>query len=340
MSRETMRAAVYREKGTLEVVEVELPRIGPSEVLVEVEYCGVCGTDLHDVLDGWGVPDSVGGHEWSGRVVEAGSDTALEVGALVVGYPGTWCGRCPACQAGRPNLCEVRPVAGVEKTHGAFADYVVVDGDRAMVAPTGMEAQAAAYAEPLAVALHALDLADVAPADRLMVSGCGPIGAAVVASLRVRGHRDVVVVEPSPVRSDLAVRLGASVLAPSDLEAPWHPGVIVEQPAEALIETSGVRSAAEVGIAQLAPGGRMILVGTGLDFPRLDTNRIILNELVVTGAYTYNDTGFESALNLIASGALPLDELLEPEAVGLDELFEAMVRLRAGEVAGKILVRP
>ena len=101
-----------------------------------------------------------------------------------------------------------------------------------------------------------------------------------------------------------------------------------------------VRSAAEVGISQLAPGGRMILVGTGLDFPRLDTNRIILNELVVTGAYTYNDTGFESALDLIASGALPLDELLEPGAVGLDDLFEAMVRLRAGEVAGKILIRP
>lgn len=258
----------------------------------------------------------------------------------MVGYPGTWCGQCSACRAGRPNLCEVRPAAGTRQTYGAFADYVAIDGGRAVIVPTGVEARAAAYAEPLAVALHALDLADVTSADRVMVSGCGPIGAAVLASLQVQGHRDVVVVEPSPARGELAVRLGASVLGPPDLETPWHPGVIVDQPAEALIETSGIRSAAEVGIGQLAPGGRMILVGTGLDFPRLDTNRIILNELVVTGAYTYKDTGFESALELIASEVLPLDELLEPGAVGLDDLFEIMVRLRSGEIAGKVLIRP
>jgi threonine dehydrogenase-like Zn-dependent dehydrogenase len=90
----------------------------------------------------------------------------------------------------------------------------------------------------------------------------------------------------------------------------------------------------------LAGCGRLVLVGTGLDFPRLDTGRIILNELVVTGAYNYDEHGFEAALDLIASGSLPLDLLLESDAVGLDGLLEAMVRLRAGEVAGKVLVRP
>ena len=83
-----------------------------------------------------------------------------------------------------------------------------------------------------------------------------------------------------------------------------------------------------------------MLVGTGLDFPRLDTGRIILNELVVTGAYNYDDDGFAAALDLIGSGSLPLDLLLEPEAVGLEGLLDAMVRLRAGEVAGKVMVRP
>jgi threonine dehydrogenase-like Zn-dependent dehydrogenase len=90
----------------------------------------------------------------------------------------------------------------------------------------------------------------------------------------------------------------------------------------------------------LAGCGRLVLVGTGLDFPRLDTGRIILNELVVTGAYNYDEDGFKAALDLIASGSLPLDLLLESDAVGLDGLLEAMVRLRAGEVAGKVLVRP
>jgi threonine dehydrogenase-like Zn-dependent dehydrogenase len=84
----------------------------------------------------------------------------------------------------------------------------------------------------------------------------------------------------------------------------------------------------------------MVLVGTGMDFPRLDSNRIILNELVVTGAYTYASTGFPAALELISSGLLPLDDLLEPGSVDLAALLDTMVRLRAGEVAGKVLVRP
>ena len=118
----------------------------------------MCGTDLHDVLDQWGVSGSIGGHEWSGRVVEVGSDVLLEVDTLVVGHPGHACGRCRACLASRPNLCEDRPTAGVDQPHGAFADYVVIDNDRAVKVPPGVEARAAAYAEPLAVALHALDL--------------------------------------------------------------------------------------------------------------------------------------------------------------------------------------
>ena len=340
MTGGTMRAAVYRGKGDLEVVEIAVPPVGPSEVRVAVEYCGVCGTDLHDVLDGWGVSDSIGGHEWSGRVVEVGSGTPLEMGTLVVGHPGSACGRCQACQAGRPNLCEDRSTAGVEQSHGAFADYVVVDSDQAIAVPPGVEARAAAYAEPLAVALHALELAGVDPGHRIMVSGCGPIGAATVAALIAQGHDDVVVVEPSPLRRDLAVRLGATVLEPSDLETPWHPGIAVDEPVDAVIETSGVRAAVESGLAQLVACGRMILVGTGMDFPRLDTNRIILNELVVTGAYTYGATGFASALELISSGLLPLDDLVEPGSVGLDALLDTMVRLRSGEVAGKVLVRP
>ena len=310
-----MRAAIYRGKGNLEVAEVAVPQVGPSEVRVAVEYCGVCGTDLHDVLDGWGVSDSIGGHEWSGRVVEVGSDVLLEIGTLVVGHPGNACGRCKACLASRPNLCEDRPTAGVE-------------------------ARAAAYAEPLAVALHALDLAGVDSSHRVMVSGCGPIGAAAVAALIAQGHDDVVVVEPSPLRRDLALRLGATVLEPSDLESPWHPGIAVDEPVDVVIETSGVRTAAESGLAQLVACGRMVLVGTGMDFPRLDSNRIILNELVVTGSYTYGATGFTSALELISSGLLPLDALVEPGSIGLDALFDTMVRLRAGEVAGKVLVRP
>ena len=335
-----MRAAVYRGRGRLDVTDVDLPSLGPTDLLVEVAFCGVCGTDLHNVLDGWGVPDSIGGHEWSGRVVAAGDDAPVEVGTLVVGSGNSPCGECASCRAGRSGLCSERGAIGTERVYGAFADHLVIDAAETLPVPDGVDARSAAYAEPLAVALHALTIAAPQPGERVLVSGCGPIGAALVAVLVASGHADLLVVEPADLRRNLASRLGAATCHPDDLEAPWHPGLTVDRPADVVLETSGARTAAEACLGQLAGCGRLVLVGTGLDFPRLDTGRIILNELVVTGAYNYDDDGFAAALDLIGSGSLPLDLLLEPGTIGLDGLLDTMVRLRAGEVAGKVLVRP
>jgi (R,R)-butanediol dehydrogenase/meso-butanediol dehydrogenase/diacetyl reductase len=96
----------------------------------------------------------------------------------------------------------------------------------------------------------------------------------------------------------------------------------------------------EVGLAQLVPGGTLVLVGAGIEPPRFDPNRILLNELVVTGAFTYDEGGFDEALALLAAGRLPVDDLLEPGEVSLAGLLEAMVGLAEGRLAGKVLVRP
>jgi len=107
-----------------------------------------------------------------------------------------------------------------------------------------------------------------------------------------------------------------------------------------VLECSGKRAAMEAGLAQLVRGGTLVLVGAGIDPPHFDPNRILLNELVVTGAFNYDAGGFEEALALLASGDLPVDELLEPEVVRLDGLLDAMVGLAEGRLAGKVLVRP
>ena len=185
--------------------------------------------------------------------------------------------------------------------------------------PEGLSLRHAAYAEPLAVAMHAIARGDVRPGGRAMVFGCGPIGAAVAAVL-VSRDVDVTVVEPQERRQTLARRLGADIQLPEDLEAPGHPGQVPAGAVGWVFEASGARQAAQAGLAQLAHGGTMVLVGTGLDYPRLDTSRVILNELVVTGAYEYDPDGMAAALALIASGRLPMDTLLEPEPVGLDGL--------------------
>lgn len=336
----SMPAAVYRGRGDVEVVEAPVPEIGPTDALVEVEYCGICGTDLHMVLDGWGTPDSIGGHEWSGHVVAAGADAGVEIGTLVAGNSDTSCGACEFCRDARPSLCTNRGRAGMDGFQGAFARYVGSRRGAFVPVPEGVDARAAAYTEPLAVAMHAITLADPAPDGHAMIFGAGPIGAAIAAVLRLRGVDDITVVEPGEERRALAERLGARVAVPEDLHAPGHPQSTVDAPADVVFEASGVRAAAESGLAQLKRAGTMMIVGTGLDFPRLDTNRVLLNELMVTGAFNYDENGFARALDLIASDTLPLDVLLERDVVGLDGMLDAMTRLRSGETPGKVLVRP
>ena len=336
----TMPAAVYRRPGEMEIADVPLPAVGPHDALVEVAYCGLCGTDLHMVLDGWGTPDTVFGHEWSGRVAAAGAEARVDPGTPVVGRGWVECGQCPYCRAGQPGLCVQRPLAGVDDEHsGAFARYVAVDYRNLTAIPDEVGLREAAYAEPLAVAMHAVTRGSFVPGGRAMVFGCGPIGAGVVAVLIAR-DADVTVVEPHPRRQDLARRLGAAVRPADDLETPGHPGQVPADAVGWVFETSGARKAAQAGLTQLAGGGTMVLVGTGLDYPRLDTSRMILNELVVTGAYEYDPDGLGAALDLIASGVLPMDVLLEPDPVGLDGILDVMGRLRSGEVAGKVLVQP
>ena len=122
-----MRAAVYREKRRLVVEERPVPEPGPHEVVLHVSHCGVCGSDLHIVMEGWGRPDSIGGHEYSGRIAALGSDVmGWELGAPVVGGPAAGCGSCEYCTTHRPSLCASHGTPGVAEFQGAFAEYVRV----------------------------------------------------------------------------------------------------------------------------------------------------------------------------------------------------------------------
>lgn len=334
---ETMRAARYRRPGEIEIVDLESPT-GEDATVVAIDYCGICGTDLHMMLDGWGTPDTVFGHEWSGRIVESGASD-LAPGTLVVGVPDAPCGRCEQCVAGRTSLCRNRPEAGGARGHGAFAERMATSPDTLLAVPPGIDARAAAYTEPLAVALHAVTLAEIRDDQSALVLGAGPIGAAIIAILGDRGI-SVRATELSASRAALAARLGATVVDPNELDVRGHPGEIASPAADVVFETSGARAAVEQGLTQVTSGGLLMLVGTGLDAPRIDTNRVILNEIRITGAFNYDATGFRDALALIGSGRLPLDLLIEPQTVGLDAMMDAMRALRAGTIPGKVLVRP
>jgi threonine dehydrogenase-like Zn-dependent dehydrogenase len=342
---ETMRAAVLGGgPGKLAVEDVPVPELGDHDVRVAVDLCGICGSDLHMVLDGWGRKGSWEGHEWVGRIDGVGAAvTKWSVGDVVVGGPTVRCGECDACRAGRPSLCAARDTPGATPDHGAFATYKITGEDEVLPMPDGLDPRAAALAEPLAVALHGITQGRVVPGMSVMVMGAGPIGALTIAALRAQGVDDITCSEPSPVRRETAAAVGAArVIAPDDLVVPSiaEPGLVVDGAVDVVLECSGHGRAMEAGLAQLKRAGTLVLVGAGMAQPKFDPNRILLNEVNITGAFTYDRDGFERALQLLASGQMPVDALIEPGHVSLDELLDAMKGLAEGRIAGKVLVKP
>lgn len=340
-----MPAAVFRGKGRIEVEDVPVPEVGPNEVLVEVSHCGVCGSDLHIVLEGWGRPGSIGGHEWSGVIAAVGSDVSgWTVGDEIVGGPTPRCGTCRECLAGRPSLCADRDTPGTGGAfQGAFARYTKVDERELLRLPSSLTLRAAALTEPLAVALHGITNSGVQPGERVLVTGAGPIGALTIAALSALGVGGIKVSEPAPVRQELARRLGATeVVTPDQLEdpGPYDPGRVVSDAVDVVLECSGNGAAMEAGLAQLDRTGRLVLVGAGMAAPRFNPNRILLNELVITGAFCYDGDGFDRALSLLASGSLPVDDLIEPDDVPLAGALDAMHGLHEGRIAAKVLIAP
>ena len=139
----------------------------------------------------------------------------------------------------------------------------------------------------------------------------------------------------------LAQQLGATrVLAPDELTSPRMPYDVPASAVDAVLECSGAPAALEAGLAQLRRAGKLVLLGTGAGRPRLDSHRLLLNELVVTGAFNYDDKGLEHALELLAGGRLPAGLLLHGEDVPLDGLLDAMTALSSGQIGGKVLVTP
>lgn len=340
----TMHAAVLHGPGDLRVEERPVPEPAPREVLVEVSHCGVCGSDLHMVIEGWGQRGSVGGHEWSGRVVAAGDEVAgLAIGDAVVGGSPPPCGGCRACRARRPSLCDERETPGTSVERGAFARYVCADERSVAPVPDGLELRTAALTEPFAVALHAVSRSGVAPGQRALVTGAGPIGALAIAALRARGVTEIVVSEPNPGRQAVATRLGAtSVVQPAALRVPTmaEPRLVIDGAVDVALECSGRAAAMVAACAQLVRGGTLVLVGAGIESPSFDPNRILLNELVITGSYEYDAGGFDEAAALLAAGAVDVDAILEPDDISLDALLTAMKGLAGGTIAGKVLVDP
>lgn len=323
------------------VEEVPVPELRADQVLIEVSHCGICGSDLHMVMEDWGSPGSISGHEYSGVVVARGAGAGtFALGDRVVGGPKRGCGRCDHCGAGRPNLCAFKPRAGIDPFTGAFARYKVIDVDALYRVPESLDLRTAALTEPVAVALRGVRRAG-AVGGPVLVTGGGPIGQMTVAVLAAMGVTAITVSEPVELRRRLAAKLGASsTIHPSCLGPPPLPMDVADPAYRVAFECSGRSDAMEAALDQLDRRGILVLSGTGLRRPRFDPMRIILNELTITGTIEYTPADFEDAMELLAAGRLPVADLIEPDDQPLEAVQQAMERLVEGHLAAKVLVRP
>lgn len=269
-----MRAIVLTGNGEVDLVEMDPPTPAPAEALLRVSLCGVCGTDRH-LLDG-SHPHArfpiVPGHEFVGEVVDTGADVLeLRVGDRVVVDPAIRCDRCDKCRTGRPNLCARKGGYGIGY-HGGLAELTVVLERYCHRLPTDMPDEIAVLAEPLACAVHAVEVAEPQISGDVLVLGAGPVGLLVASVMRHTGASDISLVDINPERAAVAASVSSLPVATSLDELGG------DRSWDRVFEATGSPQAVEQGFARVAKGGRLIVMGVP---PERATASFGLADLVV-----------------------------------------------------------
>jgi threonine dehydrogenase-like Zn-dependent dehydrogenase len=338
-----VRALLLERDLSLRVGERELAEPGPGELLVEVDWAGVCGSDLHVLRSGDWVTDwpATLGHEVTGRVA-ASPGGELAAGTRVVVDSRVPCGACPGCVTG-PHLCENLAWFG-EACSGGFASHVLVPADRVAPCPADLEAAIAVLAEPLAVAMHAVSRAGFGPGpvgtssgvgadggpERVTIAGYGPIGALVHLEIARRWPgAAVTVVERVAARRQLAAAFGAG-LAGTTTET--------GRPAQLVVDAAGYPGSLRDAIARCARGGTVLVVALGHQAEPLLPAELAERELTVAGS-----NGFAGELSqAVAALAADPDRYrpLVTEAIALGEAPRRLRELLAAPAAGKVVIGP
>jgi threonine dehydrogenase-like Zn-dependent dehydrogenase len=333
-----MRAVVCVPGGT-ELTELPDPEPAPDGVVVAVDACGLCGSDVHLVEHGRAAPGHVLGHEFAGRIAAAGSQAGRwRVGAPVAVNPVGGCGKCQPCRRHLPFRCQLLPNLGLTAP-GAYAEYVAVPQAQLVALPAEVEPELGAHAEPLAVALRAVRLGRPEPGEPALVYGVGAIGLNVIMALRQAGAGTIVAVGRSAGRRAAAEAVGADVVLDSRVTD------LAGYAAQAgLAFGSGYECSAAVGalaetVAVLAPGGIGVQVALNSAPESLDARGLVGRGLTVVGSCAFDAEDYEQAVAHLIAGRIAGADLIS-ERVSLAQVPETLVRLRRPGDLVRVLVRP
>jgi 2-desacetyl-2-hydroxyethyl bacteriochlorophyllide A dehydrogenase len=337
-----MQAAVFEGDGRWSLQERPEPRVErPDDVLIEVEACGICGTDLQilNVPPGHpATPGTILGHELVGRVVATGDGggelAGIRPGTRVVVDPDPKCGVCRNCRAGRPASCVNIVALGIFRD-GGLAKRVVAPASAVFPIADAVPAEVAAVVEPLACVVNGANKANVRPGESALVFGAGPIGSLFVALFRAASACPIIVVEPSTKRHGVARAAGAhDVVTPDELAERRE--TLFPFGADVVVDAVGTQFGAAVEAAAL--GGRIVLFGQNANArPPIHQYSITERSLSVMGTYITAFT-FPTAIRLVEQGILPLASIVT-HVLPLDRLAEGFDLLRSGD-ATKVVITP
>lgn len=306
-----MKAGVFHQPGSLTFQDMPEPSVGPQDVLIAVQYAGICGTDVHILKGEYEAHyPLIPGHEFSGVVAAVGAEVShFKVGDRVTADPNVPCGRCTFCQRNEPNQCRDLRAIGVTG-NGGFAQYVTApEGNVFSIGDLAFDA--AALIEPLACVVWGLKQVEIQPGDSVLLFGAGPMGCLLLQAVRCAGAARITVIDPVQWRLDLARSLGATdTYLPGD-----HLGSVLEKQEpygyDVVVDATGVPAVLEAAFAYTKPRGKFWVfgvtpAGTQIRVPAYD---IFRKDLKIIGSFAVNRT-FPQAITLIQSGAVQVTPLI------------------------------
>lgn len=330
-----MKALVIEKPHHAAVRDVPKPKAGPGEVVIEVKNVGICGTDFHifegEFLSPYPI---IPGHEFSGIVHELGEGVSnVAVGDRVTADPSLFCGSCKYCLTNRGNQCENWGALG-NTVNGSMAEFVAVPARNAVRLPDGMSFETAAFIEPMACVVHAMNRLQVKAGDSVLLFGAGAMGQQLVQTLSRAGASSLVVVDVSESKLALASRLGATKgLLSDDL------GRLPPASFDVVVDATGIPAVIQRAFDFIGPTGKYLQFGVTPKTAkvRLDPFRLYNKDLTILGSMAINHT-FLPAFEWVKEGRIQLEPLiskiitLEETAAFLaapknPDLFKVQIRL-------------
>jgi 2-desacetyl-2-hydroxyethyl bacteriochlorophyllide A dehydrogenase len=335
-----MKAAVFKKTDEMAVIDVPNPVAAAGEVVLKVHDCGICGSDLHAVQYGIGMPpNSVMGHEFCGEIFSLGPGVdGYRLGDRVTSLPYMACGECVWCKRDDAMHCSKHRSLGLGQLPGAYAEFVVCGAASLLKLPANVSSRAGALVEPLSVGLHGVNHSTIEPGTGVVVMGAGPIGLSTLIWARAKGASAVVVSELAPGRTELAMKLGASaVVNPTESDPADAVKSITGRPPEIVFECIGVKSTLGAAINMVGRHGQVVVIGVCLEADSIFPLSCVMKEVQINFALAYTRAEFQQTIDAISNGAIDPTPMIT-DVIDVDQVPDMFVALKRPGARAKVMV--